>query len=213
MSNAPPLDEDLLTADIFNKIPPYAVIRDWLGKEMVERLLQFAQSNERAFEDTQITDKEDSQVDLKRRVSKKLSLGSLKPEVKAKVTDLLPVMFERLGIKQFVPSKIEVELVAHGDGAFFLRHIDTLTHHEGRHRIISAVYYFHALPKAFSGGYLRLHSPAATGQQCTFVDIAPDYDTLVFFPSFFPHQVLPVKCTSRRFLDSRFAINIWIHRH
>ena len=225
LPKVPQLDEDLVTvADIFNKIPPYALVRDWLGKETVERLLRFAQLNEHCFEDTQITHGEESSLNYARRVSRKISLGNLNAEVRAKaadlyaevranVADLLPVMFERLGVKPFIPSKIEVELVAHGDGAFFLRHIDTLTHRDGRHRIISAVYYFHALPKAFSGGVLRLHSLAASGQQCTFVDIAPDYDTLVFFPSFFPHEVLPVKCASRHFLDSRFAINFWIHRN
>jgi Rps23 Pro-64 3,4-dihydroxylase Tpa1-like proline 4-hydroxylase len=101
-----------------------------------------------------------------------------------------------------------LELVAHGDGAFFARHFDTTAHH--RRRIISTVYYFHALPKAFSGGVLRLHSMAATGRDGTFIDIPPDYDTLVFFPSMFPHEVLPVKSPSGKFLDSRFAINCWI---
>ena len=200
-------------ADIFNKIPAYGLVRDWLGKEGVERLLRVAQSNEHCFVDTEVVHGEESRLDHARRVSKKLSLGSLNAELRVKVADLLPVMFEKLGIKPFIPSKIEVELVAHGDGAFFLRHIDTLTHRDGRRRIISAVYYFHALPKAFSGGVLRLHSLAASGQQCTFVDVAPDYDTLVFFPSFFPHEVMPVKCASRNFLDSRFAINFWIHQN
>jgi SM-20-related protein len=197
-------------ADIFNRIPPYELVHDWLGTETVERLLRFAQSNEHRFIDTEVAHGEEDRLDRTCRVSKTTSLGYLKNEIRGKMGGLLPGMFDRLGIKPFVPSKIEVQLVAHGDGAFFVRHIDTLTHREGRRRIISAVYYFHALPKAFSGGVLRLHSPAASGQQCTFVDIAPDYDTLVFFPSFFPHEVLPVKCASGRFLDSRFAINFWI---
>ena len=47
------------------------------------------------------------------------------------------------------------------------------------------VYYFHALPKSFSGAVLRLHSLAASGQQGTFADIAPERDTLVFFRLFF----------------------------
>ena len=200
-------------ADIFNKIPSYALVRDWLGTETVERLLQFAQTNENRFQDAEvIMHGEEGRLDRARRVSKRLGLGDLRAELSAKVTDLLPLIFERLGIKPFKPNKIEVELVAHGDGAFFLRHIDTLTHRDCRRRVISAVYYFHALPKAFSGGVLRLHSLAASGMQCTFVDIAPDYDTLVFFPSFFPHEVLPVNCASPHFRDSRFAINFWIHR-
>ena len=200
-----------MAAGVFNKIPRYGLIHGWLGTEMVERLLRFAQSNEHRFEDTQVMHNEAREVDYTRRVSKKLGLGNFKTEVRAKVEDVLPIMFEALGNKPFIPSKIEVELVAHGDGAFFERHIDTLTHHEGRRRIISAVYYFHALPKAFSGGVLRLHSLAGSGQQCTFIDIAPDYDMLVFFPSFFPHEVLPVICKSGQFLESRFAINFWIH--
>jgi Rps23 Pro-64 3,4-dihydroxylase Tpa1-like proline 4-hydroxylase len=142
------------------------------------------------------------------------NLDDFKGELRAKLKDLLPLMFGTLGNKPFIPSKIEGELVAHGNGAFFERHIDTITRldHEGRNRIISAVYYFHVLPKAFSGGVLRIHSLAASGQEGTFVDIAPDYDTLVFFPSFFPHEVFPVKCASGQFLDSRFAINFWIHK-
>jgi Rps23 Pro-64 3,4-dihydroxylase Tpa1-like proline 4-hydroxylase len=128
--------------------------------------------------------------------------------------ELLPVISDKLGIKRFTPSWTEVELVAHGDGAFFARHSDTIVgpDREGRSRVISAVYYFYALPKAFSGGVLRIHSMAASGREGTFADISPDYDTLVFFPSFFPHEVSPVKCPSGQFLESRFAVNFWVHR-
>jgi Rps23 Pro-64 3,4-dihydroxylase Tpa1-like proline 4-hydroxylase len=139
-----------------------------------------------------------------------MGLGNFKGELKANVIELLPVMFDRLGIKPFAPGEIETSFVAHGDGAFFARHIDTLRFREGSLRAISAVYYFHALPKAFSGGLLRLYSLAKGGPH---IDISPDYDTIVFFPSFFPHEVLPVKCPSQRFLDSRFAVNFWINRN
>lgn len=204
-------------ADIFNKIPPFGLVHDWLGQETVEGLLRFAQSNEHCFEDTTLVGKEGEGVlDRTRRVSKFLpSLGVLKSELRGKLEGLLPVMFNRLGNEPFIPSKIEVEFVAHGDGAFFARHTDTVRRADSVHyrRIFSAVYYFNALPKAFSGGELRLHSITASGQQGTFVDITPDRDTLVFFPSFFPHEVLPVKCPTRQFLDSRFAINFWVHRN
>jgi SM-20-related protein len=203
-----------ILTDILNKIPSYGTVHDWLGQETVERLLRFAQSNAHRFKDAMVTHKEGDRVDRTRRVSRKLlDLDALESELRGKLEDLLPIMFSKLGNEPCIPGKIEVELVAHGDGAFFGRHIDTVTHlaHKGRSRMISAVYYFHVLPKAFSGGTLRLHSLAASGQQGTFVDIAPDYDTVVFFPSFFPHEVLPVKCASGQFLDSRFAINFWIH--
>jgi SM-20-related protein len=203
-------------ADIIDRVPPYGVVRNWLGPEAVTRLLRIVQSNEHRFEATTVTNKEGEGVDRTRRVSRKLmNLGDLGNELRAKLEDLLPVIFNKVGNKPFIPSRIEVELVAHGDGAFFARHEDTLTgpDKKGRgSRAISVVYYFHALPKAFSGGILRLHSLAASGKQGTFADIAPDRDTLIFFPSFFPHEVLPVECASEQFLDSRFAINFWIHQ-
>jgi Rps23 Pro-64 3,4-dihydroxylase Tpa1-like proline 4-hydroxylase len=203
-------------ADISNKIPPYGLIQDWLGTEGVEDLLRFAQSNEDRFEDTTVALKEGQGVDRTRRVSKRLrSLGVLESELRGKLEEVLPAMFNRLGNKPFIPSNIEVELVVHGDGAFFARHIDTIAHnpdHGGHNRVFSAVYYFNALPKAFSGGIFRLYSLGASGEQGAFVDITPNRDVLLFFPSFFPHEVLPVKCPSHQFLDSRFAINFWVHR-
>ena len=206
-----------IAADIINKVPPHGVVRNWLGSEAVTRLLRFVQSNEHRFEDSKVTRKEEEgSVDRTHRVSRKLlNIVELKKELCPKLEELLPVIFDELGKKPFTPSRIEVELVAHGDGAFFTRHNDTFTGPDQRgrgSRAISAVYYFHALPKAFSGGILRLHSLAASGKQGTFVDIAPDRDTLVFFPSFFPHEVLPVRCTSGQFLGSRFAINFWLYQ-
>jgi SM-20-related protein len=197
-------------ADIFNKVAPYGVVRDWLGKQTVERLLRFIQSNEHLFKDSGVYSESGTQgIYNTDRVSKKMDLGNFKGELKASVLELLPVMFDRLGMERFAPGKIESECVAHGDGAFFVQHIDTHRFSEGHLRVISAVYYFHALPKAFSGGLLRLYSL----DKGTHVDIPPDYDTIVFFPSFFPHEVLPVKCPSQRFLDSRFAVNFWINRN
>jgi Rps23 Pro-64 3,4-dihydroxylase Tpa1-like proline 4-hydroxylase len=43
-------------------------------------------------------------------------------------------------------------------------------------RLLSAVYYFHAEPKAFSGRELRLHSFAGDG---SFVDVPPEQNSLV----------------------------------
>jgi Rps23 Pro-64 3,4-dihydroxylase Tpa1-like proline 4-hydroxylase len=149
-----------------------------------------------------------------RRSQKLMDFGDLAGEIEARLQALMPAMLERLGSPPFVASKFELELVAHNDGAFFARHTDTFKKSEGvgTHRMISGVYYFHAQPKPFTGGTLRLHSLAATGEPGTFVDIEPDNNTLVFFPSWFPHEVMPVACTSGRFEDSRFAINCWVHR-
>jgi SM-20-related protein len=200
--------------DSLNKVPVHGVARNWLGVQLIEQLLGYAKSNEHLFEWSTVAYGPTRRVNTTRRISRVLyDFGDLKQQLTEKLQDFLPEIFKKLGDKPFDPI-FELELVAHGDGAFFARHKDTLTGRDrgNSDRIISVVYYFHTLPKAFSGGALRLHSLVATGEGDTFVDIAPDYNTLVFFPSIFPHEVLPVKSPSGRFLDSRFAINCWICR-
>ena len=194
--------------DAFHKVAPHAVVRDWLGKQTVKRLLRYAQANEQSFEDSPVYNEDytlSSKQDL--RVSKTFGLGHLRDELKANLIELLPRMADELGVKRFAPSTIKANLVVHGDGAFFIRHADTYRG-EGQLWVMNGIYYFHSLPKAFSGGALRLYSLSVEHH----VDITPDCDTIIFFPSFFPHEVLPVSCPSRRFLDSRFAVNFMIMR-
>ena len=195
---------------VFNRVPRYGIVHNWLGAEAVERLLMYARSNEYRFKKSQVASRLDPTLkgDGTMRVSRRIGLGDLKGEVKDKFEQLLPTIFETLRIKPFTPS-FELEFVAHGNGAYFTLHRDTAKYHQ---RIITAVYYFHALPKAFSGGELRLHSLAASGEQGTFVDISPEFDTVVYFPSMFLHEVLPIEAPSGEFLDSRFAINCWFVR-
>ena len=206
--------------NIVNRLPPFGLVGEFLGRETVEQLLAFAQSNQQLFRDSTVGYGEGLEVDKMRRCSSALresvlrKNGDFAARVEARLRQLLPTIIERLGNTPFVPHKFEIEMVAHGDGALFTKHIDLSTgeKHLESDRVISCVYYFHAVQKAFAGGVLRLHSLGASGQSGTFVDIEPVLDTLVYFPSWFPHEVLPVSCPSGRFIDSRFAINCWIHR-
>jgi Rps23 Pro-64 3,4-dihydroxylase Tpa1-like proline 4-hydroxylase len=204
---------------IVNRLPPFGLVREFLGAGTVEQLLAYAQLSQHLFHDSTVGYGEGREVDKQQRCSRALresvlrENGDFAGRLEASMKQLMPTMIETLGNTTFNPHKFEIEMVAHGDGAFFAKHVDLAT---GRHlesdRVISCVYYFHATPKAFSGGVLRLHSLAASGQPGTFVDIEPFFDTLVYFPSWFPHEVLPISCPSGRFIDSRFAINCWVHR-
>ncbi len=137
--------------------------------------------------------------------------GELKAPLQAKFLAALPLVFEKLRIRPVAISRAEMELVAHGDGAFYRAHVDTkgIDPDKKTQRVISCVYYFHATPKGFSGGALRLY-PFGGGETSEhFLDIPPDHNTLLAFPSWAPQEVRPVSCPSRRFADSRFAINCW----
>jgi Rps23 Pro-64 3,4-dihydroxylase Tpa1-like proline 4-hydroxylase len=122
-------------------------------------------------------------------------------------------LIAQLRVSTFEMAGIEIQLVAHGDGAFYKPHIDTRTGPESdlsTVRVLSGVYYFHAEPKAFSGGALRLYDFAFGAHEPRFVDIEPERNTFVAFPSWARHEVLPVSCPTRQFIDSRFAVNCWV---
>jgi SM-20-related protein len=153
-------------------------------------------------------------IDPSFRVSARLrDLGKFRQVLKTKILDLVPSFVAEMRATPIEEPKLETELVAHGDGAFYKRHIDTLTrdyHDTKQIRVLTGVYYFNAEPRAFSGGALRLHAIGGKEAQ-NFVDIAPLHNSLLVFLAWAPHEVLPVSCPSKRFIDSRFAINCWIH--
>jgi Rps23 Pro-64 3,4-dihydroxylase Tpa1-like proline 4-hydroxylase len=205
-----PLTLTATQLDALNRPAPFTTRPNFLGERMIERLLQYAEAHKAEFKANRI-----GQVEkLDQAVSVSLTLkeiGNFRTEIKSKVLSILPNIFRELGCALFEPVKFETLMSAYGDGAFYAQHIDTWSRSasETSDRMITMVYYFHALPKIFSGGILRLHSLAARG---SFVDIEPVSDTAVFFLSWFPHEVLAVSCPNGGFMDSRFAITCIIHK-
>ncbi len=149
----PVLDSRSMDENVFYKPPVHGRLANWLGSQMVDRLLDYAQSQRDNFNLSGIGRKENKRVDLTLRRSMALKqLGDLEDELVARARAALPVMFQQLGAARFEPSRFELEVVAHGDGAFYARHRDTNISSGpplGNRRVISAVYYFHRLPIVF----------------------------------------------------------------
>lgn len=194
-------------------MPPHLVLRDFMEDATVAGLLEYACAHAAAFAPTKTGHFAEAKIDPDARISVMTrDLGPFRPILETKVLGLLPDLTAQLRMTPVEAAKLELQLVAHNDGAFYKRHIDTQTaaSRDGI-RVLSGVYYFHAKPKAFSGGALRLYAigdPAET----TFVDIEPAHNTLLVFPSWAPHEVMPVSCPPKRFSDSRFAVNCWVLR-
>src|ERR1700733_10167351 len=191
-------------------MPPYLEIRDFLDEETVAALLEVALGHEQAFETAKVG-RGDAANPKIRIATATRDLGPFKPILRSKVLGLVPDLVAKLRVTPVEMPKLELQLVAHGDGAFYKSHIDTRTAADRDIiRVLSGVYYFHSRPRAFTGGALRLYAvgdPAMT----TFVDIEPEHNTLLVFPSWAQHEVTLVNCPSKRFRDSRFAINCWVH--
>jgi SM-20-related protein len=194
-------------------MPPYRVYNGFLDSDARKALLAWAIENEAKFESAGIS--VENKVDPSYRMSLLMSdLGPMKAVLRQRVLDFVPTLIRDLRVTPFEPSKVELELAAHNDGAFYKRHIDTFigAARQASDRLLSGVYYFHAEPKAFSGGALRLHPFAETKNEDNFVDVQPEQNMFLVFPSWASHEVRPVSCPSRRFFDSRFAVNCWVHR-
>lgn len=193
---------------------PHRIVPGWLGEEQASALLAFALARQSEFQQTKVAADARSPGRVDDGLRRSLVLRDLGP-----FHDLLhdKALAEQVsleaafGMARFEVRDVEIELVAHGDGDYFHRHIDTLTRGgtaTDTVRQISLVYYLHGRPAVFSGGALRLH--AIGGGDSVTID--PTHDGLVGFPSFLPHEVGMVSCPSGGFADSRFSVNIWLSR-
>lgn len=198
----------------FDRLPPYLVVDGFLGNDLIERLLEYAKAREGEFVPSKVGygDK-GGRIDPVIRFSRVLkNLGELRTKIEALFREVMQQAIIDLKLSPFELADCEIELVAHNDGAFFKRHIDTQMGipDEKTQRILTGVLYFHSMPKGFSGGQFRLFplNPLAEN----FVDIDPERDRLVLFPAWAPHEVMPISCPSGEFAQSRFAINCWYRR-
>jgi len=111
---------------VFAKPPAHSRIANWLGPQISQQLLDYAQQQRENFIVSGAGRGENKRVDLKLRRSMKLKLlGDLEGELQSRARETLPAMFQQLGAARFEPSKFELEMVAHGDGAFYTKHRDT----------------------------------------------------------------------------------------
>jgi SM-20-related protein len=199
---------------MLTQLPPVVRLENFLGEAVAGQILRQVVARQEEFQPSRIGSDLEGRLDLSFRVSKKLRHpGALGTEVELAVAEILPEVLAEMKIGRIQSYRLETELVWHGNGAFFKPHIDTKLY-ENNHlssRVLSAVYYLHRKPKPFRGGQLRLY-PLSPAEIERYRDVEPVSDSVVFFPSWFPHEVLPVHSDSEAFADGRFAVNCWVHK-
>jgi Rps23 Pro-64 3,4-dihydroxylase Tpa1-like proline 4-hydroxylase len=189
---------------------PYARIPDFFTPEELESVLNFALQNEAAFEESSVTT-----GDEEYRKSKVLcQLGGVKDLFEHRLKATLDQVYSYLLSELPTKFSLETQLTASNEGDFFKIHDDkssfsTVT------RLLTYVFYFHADPKAFTGGDLRLYDyyPGATAGQAhaeTYATVTPENNMIVLFPSWVVHEVMPIHCPTGKFADGRFTINGWV---
>ena len=127
----------------------------------------------------------------------------------------MPDVLRKLNIPPFPIADIEVQLTAHNDGNYYKVHNDNGSPDTAT-RVFTYVYYFYREPKPFSGGELLIYDSKIENNFYVQADscqtVEPHNNSIVFFLSRYLHEVLPVRCPSKAFADSRFTINGWLRR-
>jgi SM-20-related protein len=202
--------------------PPWRQFMDVLPPAEHRALLDWTLANREKFRRSGVGG---NGYSPKIRISERLrDLGPVRAPLEARLRALWPDILAAAGSKPFEPDVIELEIAAHGEGAFFKRHSDIPAgpgrrpiggDGTGRHdRLVSAVLYYHREPRAFSGGALRLYRFGAPlePEPDDYVEAEPLQNSLLIFPSWASHEVRRVSCPSGRFEDHRFAVNVWFCR-
>jgi Rps23 Pro-64 3,4-dihydroxylase Tpa1-like proline 4-hydroxylase len=210
-------------------LPPHVIVPDFLAPEQHAAVLEWVLGGRDRFKDAEVRasqrgtgDRVDPAVRIA-LVSRKF--GPLREALEARLLAVLPDVMKAIGAKGPEPRSLELELAAHGNGAHFTAHYDisigegrqSLGANDGEDRVLSAVLYFHREPSGFQGGHLRLYrlgtaTPEQQADPANFIDIEPVQNSLVVFPSWVSHEVMPVTCPSGEFADYRFALNCWFCR-
>jgi len=132
-----------------------------------------------------------------------------------RIKSVLPDVWRQARLDPFAIGQIEAQLTAHNDGHFYKLHNDSGSP-ETASRQFTYVYYFYRQPKPFSGGELVIYDSKIENNFYVKADsyqiVEPRNNSIVFFLSRYIHEVLPVRCPSRSFADSRFTINGWIRQ-
>lgn len=194
---------------------PCQIVDGFLPANLHNALLAYTLANECAFSPTAVWDETREVYDPELRLSWQCDggLGPLENDFTQAIEGAMPGFLASLGMRAFPIARFELELVAHREGSFFVEHVDTLTGKKrdfvAADRVLSMAYYFHALPRAFAGGDIIFPAAGPFGA----MQLEACDNRLVAFPSFMPHEVLPVACPpGNAFADARFAINCWAHR-
>lgn len=194
------------------------VLDEFLSPAEFEELLADTLRREAEFEISEVVAPgvSGSSIDFEYRRSRVLmDMGKHYQIIVDRLKSCLPRVLSRLGCEPFPLSHIEAQITASNHGDFFHWHVDN-AHDEISSRQVTFVYFFHREPKPFTGGELRIYDShwenGGMRPLENYWAIVPQQNKLALFVSSLAHEITPVNCPSKQFMDSRFTVNGWFHR-
>lgn len=188
---------------------PYIRIPNFLSEEENRAVLDYAIRKEPDYQGSQVATK----LAGYRRSRVLMKVEDLDIDFDERIDEIVPDALNYFHLSPPGRTKLETQLSTHGDGGYYRIHNDNGSP-DTANRVLTYVYYFHRQPVAFKGGQLRLYDSRVESGRWrnaeTFVELNPENNMLVFFPSRVMHEVLPTYCSSNFFADSRFTLNGWV---
>jgi Rps23 Pro-64 3,4-dihydroxylase Tpa1-like proline 4-hydroxylase len=193
---------------------PFVVLKDFLPADFHNTLIPFLVSVKERFVPVKTAN---GDYDPKIRETLRFTdEWEAKNRFRDYVVEALPRVLPRLYLPPFRVRSYEVQVRAYQDGHFFSIHTDADPGSRYAERAVNYVYYFHRQPRPFTGGELLLFDTDVEANNCPqarFTRVVPEDNSIVFFPPNFYHSVVPIRCPSKDFADSRFTLNGHIHRY
>lgn len=201
------------------KFCPHLVFDRVLGPQAVASLVDDVTAREALFKPATVRDRVvgGSEVDYSLRDCLRIQgAGPVHESLAQFISGISSQAVARLQLKESIGAPRDFEITGYRDGNRFGAHIDT-DERLNMVRVMTCVYYFAATPRRFTGGELRIwslptFSSGRSGAPPCFVDVDPESDRLVIFPSWLRHEVLPVHVPSGAWADGRFTVTCWIPR-
>lgn len=184
---------------------PFVQFDNFFDLALNQRLLSYAISRQDIFRPTELQAAD--QYEKQRSTLVTYDMGDHGDTMRTAVRENLPLVCERLNMPTIDIKFIQLKIAAYSNGDFFKAHQDNGLSQPDRQ--ISFVYYFNQEPKPYRGGDLHLYdsrfSPRAYVRSL-FTKIIPRNNSIVFFPSEYFHEVLPVETDTQDFSTSRFTM-------
>jgi Rps23 Pro-64 3,4-dihydroxylase Tpa1-like proline 4-hydroxylase len=188
---------------------PFVLLKNFLPSALHETLVPFVLANQDKLVPAKVGNNE-----YKPECRESLEIPGKWDAQKAiheHVREIIPRVLAPLDVAPFEIGKLEVKLRVYLDGHFFRIHMDCPANSEDNaNRKVSYVYFFHKLPRAYTGGGLLLFDTDVENNKYTtagFTRIEPEDNSIVLFSSAYYHSVVPVSCPSKEVANSRFVIN------
>ena len=192
-------------------VSEYWQLDNFLSQEEHQDLLDYVKQNEAEFVPTTTF----TGVENYRESVVLYSFPEYMQLMSQRIQAILPDLFRKFAMPPFIVSQIEAQLTAHNDGQFYKVHNDNGSQDTAT-RELTYVYYFYQDPKPFTGGELVIYDSKVQNNYYVQADsykmVEPRNNSIVFFLSRYMHEVLPIRCPSQEFVNSRFTINGWIRR-